>query len=259
VGLLHRLLQALQGCDHLVAPLEIRAARVGTELPLPAEPHDHEAGQDAEDELGDDRGDEECGPVAPLGLEHHPVHEMSHDAGEEHDEGVDDTLDQGKGDHVPVGHVADLVAQDGLHFAAGHRAQQPRADGNQGAVSAHARGEGVRVGRIVDCHVGHADPRGRRLALHGVHQPGLDLVGRLRDHAGPRHAQGGPLRQGQGHEGPPEAEDGGEDQQVRHLEGDALLVEDAFDPEQAKHDAQDQNDGQVGDDEEHDAFHGNSS
>ncbi len=73
-------LQGLECANHAAGSGQIRATGIGTELTLATEPHHDRAGQDTEHQLGNNAGHIECRSVAALGLEHHLVHQMAHNA-----------------------------------------------------------------------------------------------------------------------------------------------------------------------------------
>ena len=84
--------------------------------------------------------------MASLGLEHHTVDGVTNNPGEKHDEGVHDTLNQGEGDHIPVGDVSDFMGQHGAHLALVETAQQACAHRHQRFITVPAGGK--RVSRI---------------------------------------------------------------------------------------------------------------
>ena len=121
-------------------------------------------------------------------------------------------------DHVAVGDVAHLVREHGLGLLLRHAVQQAGADRDQRGVAARAGGERVRLRRIEDADLRHADAGGLRLALHGVDEPALGGVGRLRDDPHAHHALGRPLGHRERDERAGEADDGREDQQLAEVE-----------------------------------------
>ena len=213
------------------------------------------AGENAEHDLGDDRDHVVADPVAALGLEDDAIDEVADHPGEEDHEDVDHTLDEGEGDHVAVGDVAHLVGEHAVDLVLGHAAEQPGADGDQRAVATRAGGEGVRLRGVVDRHLGHRNSRGLGVLSDGLHQPQLHLGAGIPDHLGTGGALGHPLGQGEGDEGSTHPVDRGEDQERPEIQIDPLLVEKAVDPEELEDDAQHHEDGDVGGEEESDAFH----
>ena len=153
-------LEPAQRRDHRAAARERRAARVGAELALAREPgRDHRAEQPE----GDLRGDEDdlAGEVAHhrgpalVAPRHRVAHDQRHDVREVQHEGVHDALDQRHGDHVAVGDVRDLVAEDRLHLLLAHAPKQAGRDRDQAALPGGARGEGVHLGRVVEADLRH--------------------------------------------------------------------------------------------------------
>ena len=134
--------------------------------------------------------------------------------------------------------------------------KQARAHGDQRRVAARAGGEGVGRLGFEDGDLGHPDARGLRLVGDGLHQPGFRLVRGLADHVRPGRALGHPLRQQQRDEAAAHAEDRGVDQQGAMIEAHPLVVENAIHAEQPQHDAQNQQNRDVGRQEEEDALHG---
>jgi len=194
-------------------PGQLGAGFIRSELTAPRKPHDDGAGEDAEHDLGDDGGHPVADAEAALVLQHHAInHEADHPC-EEHHEGVHHPLDQGQRHHVAIGHMADLVADDGFDLAFAHVLQQPGADCHQGFVAVGPGGEGVWLPGWENGHLRHADAgffgqggdRFEQPALRGVGGPFNDLCLR-----GPL---GEPLRQQQRNEGPAKAEQGAEHQQ----------------------------------------------
>ena len=61
--------------------------------------------------------------MTALGLKHRPVDDVSDHAREKDYESVYDTLNERQGNHVPVGDVANLVSENGLHLIASHMSQ----------------------------------------------------------------------------------------------------------------------------------------
>ena len=110
-------LQALERCNHVAAAGQLRTGGVGTVLALAREPHDDDAGENAQNQFGKDG----CNDVTKTGtaaviLEHHLVDDVADDTGEEHHKGIHHALNQGQGDHVAVGNVANLMGHHRLDF-----------------------------------------------------------------------------------------------------------------------------------------------
>ena len=72
-----------------------------------------------------------AGPLAALGLEYDPVHQMAYNAGEEHDECIYHALYQRQRHHVAVGRVRNLMPQHGLGFLSRHLLQQTGGHGDE--------------------------------------------------------------------------------------------------------------------------------
>ena len=150
--------------------------------------------------------------------------------------------------------MADLVTEHGLDLFALHALQKTGADRDQGLVLVGTGGERVRLGRIEDADFGHADAGLAGLDLHGLEQPRLHRVARLVDDAHAHHAFGAPLGHQQRDDRAAETEHRGEHQQTvgaAALRGDVLV-----EAEQPHGDRQHEHHGEVGDEEQQDAFHG---
>jgi hypothetical protein len=150
--------------------------------------------------------------------------------------------------------MADFVAQNGFHFVAAHVVEQAGGYRDQRVVLVRARGEGVRIRRIEDADFRHADAGRLGLRAHRVHEPLLGLGARLGDDLNAHGHLGRPLRNEQRDECAAEAEHGREDEQGAEVE--SLLGEVAVESENRDHDGQHHHDGDVGGDEQGDAFHG---
>ncbi len=192
--------------------------------------------------------------MAALGLEHRLVDKVADDARQENDEGIDHTLDQGQGHHVAVGDVADFVSEHGLRFVPRHVVEQAGADRDQRAVLVHAGGEGVDVRRVIDRHIGHADSGTLRLAPYGFHQPAFALIGRRFDDLRAGHELGRPLGHRQRDECAAETNHTGEHQQRSQVEPTRGILQVAVDAQQPHRDVEDEQNGQVGDQEQDNAF-----
>ncbi len=146
-----------------------------------------------------------------------------------------------------------FVGQHGFHFFLGHALQQAGGNRHQRIALAGTGGKGV--GRaIIDRHFRHGQLGTGGQGLDGLQQPHFGGILRLLDHARPR----GPLGDGLGHEqrneGAAKPHQAAEHQQ--HAEVEAVGSEVTVHAEQAGGEAQDQHHGQVGDEEQNDAFHG---
>src|SRR5712691_3636839 len=90
---------------------QLRRSRVGAELALARKPHDDYRGEYPEHDLTDDHRDVEARSDATLGAEHGLVNDEAHDARQEKHEGIEHALDEGKGHHVAVGNMGDLMPE----------------------------------------------------------------------------------------------------------------------------------------------------
>jgi hypothetical protein len=194
-----------------------------------------------------------AGTVTVLGLEHDLVNEVADDARQEHDEGVHHALYQRQRHHVAIRGVRHFVADDRFGFGTGHLLQQAARHRDERTVLAHARGERVHVGRIVDADLGHLDAGLGRVFSHRLVQPELGRVGRRFDDPHAHRALGGPLGDRQRNERAAEAHHGGEYQQRAQVE--AVLVQIRLHAEQTHGEGQHQHDGQIGAQKKQDAFH----
>ena len=147
-----------------------------------------------------------------------------------------------------------LVSKHGFDLVAGHALQQARTHRDQRRIASRARGEGVHVRRRIDGDLGRLDAGLAGLSLHDVEEPGLDLVARLRDDLRACRALGHPLGHREGNKRAAEADDERQHQQGLEIDARARLVEDAVDAQQPQHDAENENDGQVGGQEQGNTF-----
>ena len=245
-------LQAAQGIDHGLLACQFGTGNVGLEFAAAREPHHDDGGQDAQHDIGDDAGHIVGNAGAFFVLEHHAIDEVADDAGEEHHEGVHYALDEGEGDHVAVGDVADLVAQDGLHFVTAHALQQASRYGHQGGVLVPAGRKGVGLVAREDAHFRHLDAGLGGQLLNGGDQPALFFRAGVLDDLGTRAALGHPFGDEQREQRTDHAEDKADDEQVAQLQGVAGAVG-RTDTQNAEHNARDHDDGQVGQQEQRNA------
>ena len=230
----------------------LRRSRVGAELAPAREPGDDHRREDAEDDLQHDHGDEVAGAVAALGLEHGAIDDRADDAREEDDERVDDALDQRERDHVAVGDVRHLVREHRLDLLLVHRLQEPGRDGDERRIPECAGRERVGLA-FVDRDFRHADAGLLREALHGRHEPRLDVVARLRDDVRAGRPLGHRLRHEERDDRAGEADDRGEHEELAVARaGVARRVE----AEHLEDDRQHEDDREVRREEQDDAFHG---
>ncbi len=141
-----------------------------------------------------------------------------------------------------------------LDLVAGHTLQQPGADGDQRRVAPCAGGKGVHVRRRVDRDLGRLDAGLSSLAFDDAEQPRLDFIARLSDHLRTRRALGHPFRHRQRDERAAEADHERQHQQRLVVDASTRLVEYAVDAQQPEHDAEHQDDGQVGGQEQGNSF-----
>ncbi len=168
---------------HGIAPSKIGAADIGSELAPTREPHNDYLSEYAEHDLTNDHSDEETRSAAALVTKDEAINRKADKAGEDEHKGVHNALRQGRGNHIAVGDVRDLVGEHRLHVVRRHTVQQPRTDTDQRVVTLHARGKGVQVIGLVDTHVGHTDTGSPGLIPHRVNEPPLSAVGGLVDDA----------------------------------------------------------------------------
>ncbi len=195
------------------------------------------------------------GPIAVAAAAQEAVHRVTDHAAEEHHKGVHHALDQRHGDHVAVGHVGHLVADHGLDLFLGHALQQAGRHGHQRRVLEGTRGE--RIGRtFVDGDLGHADAGLLGEALHGLHDPGFVGGLRLVDHARAGAELGHGLAHQQRDDGAAKTDHEREPGQRRHVQ--AIGGEESVHPQDAGGDQQHRHHGEVGQDKQQNAFHGDS-
>src|SRR3989338_194267 len=80
--------QTLQSGDHGTCAGQACTSFVGLELALTREPHNDDAGQDAQNKLGEDGGNEVTDAWAVFVLQHDLINKVAEDPCEEHHEGV---------------------------------------------------------------------------------------------------------------------------------------------------------------------------
>ncbi len=255
VGHLHRhalfRTQALQRGDHRAGAGQVGAGGVGAELAAAREPHDDDAGEDAEHQFGEDGRDEVADARAVLVLQDGLVDEVAEDPREEHHEGVHHALDQCQGDHVAVGDVTDLVGEDGFHLIGRETFEQALADRDQRVVLVPAGGEGVGLVGGEDADLRHLDAGFAGQLFDGLQQPLFVTGARLADDFGTGAHLRHPLGDEQRDQRTGETEHGAEDQQAA-----VILAGEAVHPEQFQGDAGNHQDCQVGGQEQQDAHHG---
>ncbi len=144
--------------------------------------------------------------------------------------------------------MADLVTQHGGDLLAIHLLQQTGAHRHQRAVFRHASGKRIHFRGVVDGHLGHPDAGVLRVAANRVEQPALDIILRLRDHSRARRHLGHPFGYGQRNERAAHTEHGGEGEQTAHA-AVTTAGRHLVDTEQMAHDAQQQQDREIGSDE----------
>ncbi len=248
--------QALQGADHRGGTGQLGTGFVGTVFAAAREPHDDHAGQNAQDQLGNDGRHVVGDALAFFVLEDHLVDEVADDAGEEHHEGVHHTLHQRQGDHVTVGHVADLVGQHGAHFIGREALQQALGHGYQRVVAVPAGGEGVGLVGREDTHFGHLDAGLARQLFDRLQQPLLVAGARLADDLGAGGHLRHPLGDEQRNQGAGEAEHGAEHQQAAEVEVNPVGGHEPVETEQAQGNACNQHHREVGGYKQQNAHHG---
>ena len=146
-----------------------------------------------------------------------------------------------------------LVPEHGLYFRAVHLPQEPGAHRHQRGVTVCAGRKRVGLGGIENADLRHTDSHPAGVILDHREQPLLGRVGRRADDLHAHEHLGLHLRQGERDEGAAEAEQRGPHQQAR--ETAAAFGEPHVEPEQVRHDRQHQQHGEVGREEQHDAFH----
>lgn len=74
--------QTLKRCNHFLPARQRGATGVCAELALAAKPHNHKGRQKSKNDLGDDGGNPECGPVSVFSFENEFVHQVADDPGQ---------------------------------------------------------------------------------------------------------------------------------------------------------------------------------
>src|ERR1035437_4871919 len=187
--------QGAEGVNHVFTPGQPGTAGIGPVLAPAGEPADHQRPQDGEDDLKDHDEDElepAAAAVAVVAGAHGLADDEGEDAREEEDEGVDDALNEGHGDHVPVGDVGYFVAENAGDLTAAHALEQAGRDGYQGPGFGGAGGKGVDFVRLINADfglLGEDGVAGERVdGLHAFLQGGV--VGIRRDHLDAHHPLG---------------------------------------------------------------------
>ncbi len=170
----------------------------------------------------------------------------------EDDERVHHALDQGQRDHVAVRDVRDFVSENGLDFLAVHLREQAGADCHERVVAAGTGRESIGFGGLKDADLGHADACLFGLRPDGGHEPLLVTATRLRDDLHAHRPLRHPLRERERDERAAEAEHGREGEQPAES---ARAGEIALETEQPDDRRQHHEDGEVGREEQEDAFH----
>ncbi len=176
------------------------------------------------------------------------------DAGEEHDEGVDDALQERHGHHIAVGDVGDLMADDSFDLGLFHAAEEARGDGDEGAAAGGAGGKGIHLVGAIDAHFGHLGQIGfAGEAMDDVEKMALLGIGSVRvDHLHAHH----PLRHRPGkserNESAPHAPNKAKDQQRSIVDPIGLNV--GTDIQQVQNERDHQYDQEVQNQEENDSF-----
>ena len=253
-------LETLEGADHGIPSLDLGGHGIGGELAAAGVGHHHQAGQESEEDLGDHRSDEKAdAPAEPGALSLTPlaaqrrVDQHADDPGKEDHEGVQDSLEQGHGDHVAVGDVGHLVGEDSLYLALAHALEQSGTDGDQGVSARGPGGEGVGLGALVDPDLGHGNAGALRLGAHGLHQPLFRGGPGLTDQLDRVALDGHPLGDRQGDQASGEPDHGGE----RH-EGAVMhpaMVQPPVQAEGPDHNRDHHQHRDVGEDEQGDSLH----
>ena len=248
--------QPLQSGNHVAAVRQLGTGGIGAVLTEAGEPHDDDAGGDPEDDFRHEHHDVVAEAQAALAVAaQEAVDHVAHHPGGEDDEGVDHALDQAEGDHVAIGHVADLVGQHGAGFLGTEALQQSLGYRHQSSVLVPAGGEGVGLLGGKDTHFRHLDTRFPGQLIDGGQQPALGFVAGLLDHL---HL-GGPFRHRlgneQGNERAGEAKDSTENQQIGQIQPGATLCQVGIHPQQAQSNAGDHDHRQVSEQEKRNAHH----
>ena len=145
------------------------------------------------------------------------------------------------------------MADHGLDLFSVHAVQEARAYRHQGRVLEGAGGKGIRLA-VVDGNFRHANAGGLGKTFHRADDPAVRGVGAVVDDLRARGPLGHGLADQQRNDRTAKTHQRGKAQQ--HAEVQPVGREVAVDAQQAGGNAQHQHDGQVGDDEEQDAFHG---
>ena len=248
--------QALQGADHGRGAGKLRTGFVSPELTLAREPHDDGAGQEAQDQFGEDGRDVVGNAAALIVLEHHLVDKVADDPCEEHHEGVHHALHQCQGDHVTVGNVADLVGQYRFDFIGRKTLEQTLADRDQGIIFVPACGKGIRLIGRENPHFRHFDSRLAGQLLNGLHQPLFMTSTRLSDHLGAGAHLRHPFGDEQREQRPCKTKDRTEHQQLTEVQINPVGRHEPVKAEQAQGDAGNQHDRQVSGQKQQNAHHG---
>ena len=219
------MLQSRQRTDHSGRTDQLGTGLIGTELTATAEPGHNGRGQNTQHNFRHDgrhiKGN--AGAVAFV-FQHRTVNKVTDDAGEEHHKGVYHALNQGQGNHIAVGNVADFMAQHGLNLIFIHALQQAGRHRDQRIVAVPAGGKSVGRCRAENTHFRHTNTGFIRQFFYRAQQPLFAGIMRAVDdlhvHGFLRH----PLGQEQRHQRAGHTEHQTEHHQVGHIQLAALSV-----------------------------------
>ena len=170
-------------------------------------------------------------------------------AREEHHEGVHHALQQRHRHHIAVGDVRDLVSQDAFDLVLPHRSQQAGRDCDKTSALARTGREGIHLRRVVKADFRHWEVGLSRQSCDGLVQPVDLLVATAAvDQLHPGRAFRNPSRHLERDERAAHAPEQTEHRQ--RLDVQSVWSDAAADAENRGDDAERQDDGKVGDDEE---------
>ncbi len=212
--------EGLEGRDHRFAARERRAACIRPEFPEAGIGRNDEGAEDHENDLEEIHEEHVAGETsaAAFAIPPEPRNGVGEDAGQEHDEGVHNALEERHRHHVAVRNVGHLVGKHPLDFVLLHSLKKACRDGDERAALRRARRERVHLVRAVNPHFGH-----RHVGAAGQFTNRVQEMAEFRvlgfgvDDLDAQHPLRHDSRQRKRDERPPHAPDEAEDQERLHV------------------------------------------
>jgi len=112
-------------------------------LPPPGKPEHNHACQESQYQFSHNGDHKIANAITSFGFENHPVDGVADNSGEEHDEGIDHSLNQGEGYHIAIGDVAYFVCHNRPGFFGAESLQQSRTLRYQSVIAVLSSGKSV--------------------------------------------------------------------------------------------------------------------